>query len=371
MPRLPYVIALLCAVACSLTLAAAPLPLPATEPIPAADPGLEAALLSASNAARARFGKPPLSQDEGLARAAREHAGEMAKLGYFSHGSPVSAHATLPKRLALAGCPLVDVAENIVLLAENAGDRANAQKAVEDWLGSPHHRANLLNAHYDRVGFGTARDAQGQVFVVQDFGAQPVTLLTASAAAATRTVDELHVRVTAKHAVTALFDVTGAPRATHALPAGSSTVVLTTAAPAGPVDLQVGVPGGGNSYLVDDGGTVDPATGTYRAQPDQPRVTVTIDGVSAQRRSERGARLALAYAVPAGTKLVLFLQGSDQPAARTSPGHFELFVPDTAGVATVSVGVAQGGGNVAVVHRFHLDPSASPPRLLAGAATAP
>lgn len=376
MRRFPRVTLLLALLACGLTAcglalaASSPLPLPAMEAIPAADPGLEAALLSATNAARARFGKGALRQDEGLARAAREHASEMAQLNYFSHGSPVSAHATLQKRLALAGCPLVDVAENIVLLGESKGDRADAQKAVQDWLNSPHHRKNLLNGSYDRVGFGAARNAQGQLFIVQDFGAEPVQLLSESVARATRTVTELTVHVRSDKALTALFNVGGAPQSTHALPAGASTVTLTTAA-TGTVELVVGVPNGGNSYLIDDGGTVDIAGGSYRADPGQPRVDVTITAVDVHRRTDHGARLTLAYAAPSRASLDLFLQGSQQPSARTSPGHFALFVPDTLGVARVSVGIDQGGGNVAIVHLFHLDPSAAAPRLLAGAPPSP
>jgi len=353
---------------CAVSLAAAPpLPLPATEPIPAADPGLESALLNASNTARARFGKPALAQDEGLARAAREHAAEMAKLSYFSHGSPISAHATLGERLALAGSPLVDVAENLVLLGESAGDRADADQAVEDWLNSPHHRENLLNAHYDRVGFGAARNAQGQLFIVQDFAAEPIRLLAASVSHADRTVTELDIHIHAERALTALFNVAGAPQSTHALSAGNTTVALTTDA-GGTVDLVVGVPNGGNSYLIDDGGAVDLSTGRYRPDPGQPRMALTITGVDVHRRGDRGARLMLAYAAPASARLDLFLQGSHQPSARTSPGHFELFLPDTLGVASVSVGIDQGGGNVAIVHRFHIDPSMDTPRLLAGPA---
>ncbi len=348
----------------------AALPLPATEPIPAADPTLEAALLDATNAARARFGAKPLAQDEGLARAAREHASEMARLSYFSHGSPLSAHATLQKRLALAGSPLVDVAENLVLLGESSGNAADAQKAVRDWLNSPHHRENLLNRSYDRVGFGTARNAEGELFVVQDFGAQPVTLLDASAAHAQRSVSEVHVRVDASRALSALFTLEGSPQQTRDLPAGSSTVVLSTGA-SGSVALAVGVSTGGSSYLIDDAGTVDLARGSFREDAGQPRQQLRIAGVTVQRRSEQGARLTLAYTAPASARLALFLQGSYQPTSQTSPGHFELFLPDTLGVATVSVGVDEGGGNVSIVHRFHIDPSAALPRLLAGAGPAP
>lgn len=362
------VLALLASLTFGSSLAAStPLPLTATEPIPSADPSLEAALLDATNAARSRFGEPALTPDEGLARAARAHAAEMARLDYFSHGSPVSAHSTLEKRLALAGSPLADVAENLVLLGESAGDEADAANAVEDWLGSPHHRENLLNGHYDRVGFGAARDPQGRLFIVQDFGAEPVRLLYADVTRAERAVSELDVHVRSSRALTALFNVSGALQSTQALPAGDSTAALTTDAN-GSVQLVVGVQTGRNSYVIDDGGTVDLATGSYRAETGQPHAALTITGVDVHRRSDRGVRLTLAYAAPASSRLDLFLQGKSEPAARTSPGHFELFLPDTLGIATVSVGVDRGGGTVALVHRFHLDPSAAAPKLLAGPA---
>jgi uncharacterized protein YkwD len=349
---------------------AAPLPLPAQEPIPNADPALEAALLTATNAARARFGKPALSFDEGLARAAREHAGEMASLNYFSHGSPVSAHDTLPKRLALAGSPLVDVAENLVMLGESSGDTHDAQTAVQDWLNSPHHRANLLNGRYDRVGFGTARNAQGQLFIVQDFGAQHMQLLAATVTEAQRAVSELSVTLRLDAAASVLLDVSGSPEQTRSLPAGTTTVSLSSEA-TGTLTLVVGVATGGNHYLIDDGGSVDVATGSYRPDPGQPRSHLQITAVRVRRTDGSGVRLSLAYAAPASAGLALFLQGNYQPAARVSPDHFQLFLPASLGVATVSVGIDQGGGNVDIVHRFHIDAAATLPKLLAGPGSTP
>ncbi|MEJ2359578.1 MAG: CAP domain-containing protein [Deinococcales bacterium] len=346
---------------------AAALPLPAQEPIPAADPALEAALLAATNAARAEHGLGPLTQDEGLARAAREHAAEMAQLDYFSHGSPVAKHDTLQKRLALAGCPLVDVAENIVMLGRPGDARAAGRQAVDDWLHSPPHRKNLLNGAYDRVGFGAARDAQGELFVVQDFGSEPAQLVGFTLVHASRVVSEVHVQIHATRATQALFHLGSDAPVTRDLPAGASTVVLTTDAE-GSVPLVVGVPLGGNDFVIDDAGSVDLARGSFTPQADQPRTVLRLTGASVQQRAERGARLTLRYTPPSGTTLALFLQGSYQPAARVGPGAFALFLPDTLGVANLEVGVQGSGTAVSIVHRFHVDPGAETPSLLAGQA---
>ena len=55
---------------------------PPYEPL-SGDVGLEAELLTYTNAARAENAAGPLSFDEGLAQAARHHAAEMASLNYF------------------------------------------------------------------------------------------------------------------------------------------------------------------------------------------------------------------------------------------------------------------------------------------------
>lgn len=346
---------------------AAPLPLPARETVPAPQPALEADLLSATNAARARHGLRALRSDEGLARAAREHAAEMARLDYFSHGSPVQAHDTLQKRLALAGSPLVDVAENIVMLGEPGDAEQSARKAVDDWLGSPPHRANLLNPVYDVVGFGAARNAQGELFIVQDFGYQPIALTGVRLARASRAVTEVALTVAAPRATQALFRIAGSAPVTRSLPAGTSRVTLTTSLE-GRQQLLAGVPVGNDTFVVDAGGTIDLGTGRYLRDPTDPRRHMTIETVRVRHVTQRGVRLELAYDAPAGTSLALFVNGAYRPQARTAPGRFALFLPGELGRLTVSVGVQGKGSTVEIIHSFHLDAASPSPTLLAGAA---
>jgi len=291
----------------------------------------------------------------------------MAQLNYFSHGSPVPAHDSLQKRLALAGSPLVDVAENIVMLAR-PGDAQNAgRQAVDDWLHSPPHRKNLLDARYDRVGFGAARNDQGELFVVQDFGADPTQLLDATVAPASRTVHRVSVRIRSRVATRALFHLGDAAPETRDLPAGTSTVTLTTDA-TGTLRLYAGVPLKGNQYVVDDGGTLDLASGRYLPDPGEPRTALSVLDVGVRSQAERGAQLELRYTSPSHGSLALFLEGTFQPDARVAPGRFAVFLPDTLGPTTLSVGLGGSGAEVTILERFHLDPGAKVPRLLAGKA---
>lgn len=346
---------------------AGPLPLPASEPQAAARPALEAALLSATNAARKAHGLGALQQDEGLARAAREHAAEMARLGYFAHSSPVARHAALQDRLALAGCPYVDIAENIAMLGRHAGPEATARQTVQDWLDSPPHRRNLLDGHYDRVGFGTAVDADGRLFLVQDFAANPLRLESASAVVAARQVYDVRVTLHASRATQALLQLGSDTRLARTLPPGTTTVTLTTPA-AGTVALRVGEASQGSGYLIDDGGRVALGGSGYHADPEGPYGRLRIVSVTVRARQQRGARLTLDYASPAQGTLALFLKGAYRPEARRGAGSFELFLPSSLGPATVSVGVEGRGGTASIVQRFHLDAAAALPVLRAGAA---
>ena len=111
---------------------------------------MERALLTLTNDARIGAGLEALTTGETLAQAAREHAAEIADLGYFSHTSPLPEHATLALRVAEGGSFIRTLGENLTLV----GTADTAQASVSGWLASPGHRANLLNAHFTHVGFG-------------------------------------------------------------------------------------------------------------------------------------------------------------------------------------------------------------------------
>lgn len=105
------------------------------------------ALLRLVWGARAARGlsRPQLHSE--LARAAQQHADEMQRLRYFAHVSPTGGDAV--RRLAAQG-----VHEQRVL--ENLAAAPSADAAFAQWMNSPAHRANLLDAQVSQMGLGTA-----------------------------------------------------------------------------------------------------------------------------------------------------------------------------------------------------------------------
>ncbi|MFP4344945.1 MAG: CAP domain-containing protein [Anaerolineales bacterium] len=98
------------------------------------------------NARRVEAGCPPLSPDPLLRAAAQGHSEDMARYDFFDHtGSDGRS----------AGDRLVSVGYAYALYGENlAGGSSSPEEVVADWMGSPGHRANLLNCDFEEVGVG-------------------------------------------------------------------------------------------------------------------------------------------------------------------------------------------------------------------------
>jgi uncharacterized protein YkwD len=116
-------------------------------------------LFQAINRERAANGLPPLKWDEALASAARQHAEVMAAQRSISHGFP--GEPSLPSRATRAGA-------RFSWLSENVAAGSTAENISEQWMQSPNHRANLLDADMDTIGAGAA-ERNGVVFAVADF----------------------------------------------------------------------------------------------------------------------------------------------------------------------------------------------------------
>ena len=116
-------------------------------------------LFQAINRERAANGLPPLKWDDALANAARQHAELMAEQKSLSHG--FLGELSLPSRATRAGA-------RFSWLSENVAAGPNAENISEQWLQSPNHRANLLDADMDTIGAG-AVERNGVVFAVADF----------------------------------------------------------------------------------------------------------------------------------------------------------------------------------------------------------
>ena len=135
-------------------------------------------LLSSINLVRAEAGLPPLHPSTGLSRAAALHDVQMSQAGYFGHDSPGGApfwSRILPRYRPAPGQPW-RVGENIAWNTE----AISATKTVALWMGSPEHRANLLDPRWHDVGIavvrverapGVFRDGPATIITV-DFGAR-------------------------------------------------------------------------------------------------------------------------------------------------------------------------------------------------------
>jgi uncharacterized protein YkwD len=134
---------------------------------------LEDGLLREINSLRADRGLGSLRASPGLARAAGAHARSMARLGFFAHVSPDGS--SVRDRIArVAGLARNAVGE--VLLWRSPAP--NSSEALAMWLGSPPHRAVLLDPGLRMIGL-TALSAQSAPGV---FGGLDVTIVAADLA---------------------------------------------------------------------------------------------------------------------------------------------------------------------------------------------
>lgn len=101
----------------------------------------EAEVLDLTNEFRAEHGLDPLEADFRLAAAAESWSQEMADRDKFEH----SDTAELVEEQGYAWSAL---GENI------AAGYATPEDVVEGWIGSPGHRANLLNESFEEIGIG-------------------------------------------------------------------------------------------------------------------------------------------------------------------------------------------------------------------------
>ena len=122
----------------------------------------DAQLLGLHNAMRANAGLPPLALDATLTGTARAFAAELARRDVLTH---TSSDGSSPwDRIYAAGYPRVAVGENA------AQGQDTPAFAVQCWMESSGHRANILGWQYARVGFGYAASAKGTPYWIADFG---------------------------------------------------------------------------------------------------------------------------------------------------------------------------------------------------------
>lgn len=160
----------------------------------------DAAILEHVNRQRTLNGRPALRADPRLARAARDHAANMAAFRSHSHRLPIPGQSRLAERMDRQGVRYRVAGENIgmekvfqlagrPISVSHEGCRFTyadtrtvapphdvsslAEAAVARWMASPKHRSSILRADFRRTGSGFAIDpsgpACGDVYLAQTF----------------------------------------------------------------------------------------------------------------------------------------------------------------------------------------------------------
>ena len=136
-----------------------PAPVAAAQPqaLPAGDvPEAAATLLALVNQERAGARLAALESRDAIIAIAAGQSRAMAGRGDIWHNAGYFTTAT---RSALGARGL----------GENVAMNGSIEDAHRRLMASPGHRANILNGAYDAVGISVVRDANGALFVTQDF----------------------------------------------------------------------------------------------------------------------------------------------------------------------------------------------------------
>ena len=112
------------------------------------------------NEQRTKNGLSALKIDDQVTNVARIKAKDLVDNNYFAHESPT--YGTPFQMLKNFGISYKTAGENI------AGNSSN-QKAVEAWMNSEGHRANILNGNYNYTGIGVVNSSKYGKMYVQMF----------------------------------------------------------------------------------------------------------------------------------------------------------------------------------------------------------
>lgn len=140
------------------------------ENIPSSNPEFEQEIFRLTNLERTKRGISPLVWDEDLARAARYHAGDTYVQGYNGHftkdtitrngqdDGEMKVESYQDRISRFLRTPRKVVSENL----QARRNDASAKKLMEVWMGSPNHRANILEPRFRRLGVGYITTNAGQ-----------------------------------------------------------------------------------------------------------------------------------------------------------------------------------------------------------------
>jgi uncharacterized protein YkwD len=144
-------------------------------PQPTGLPGVAQQLLDQINAWRAQADQPPLVMATGLVASAHKHNLRMSAGCGLKH--QCSGESGLGQRISAEGINWRAVAENIAWSSEVPNTTSAILSAARGLNVSMHnetppedgHRRNMLSPSYHRIGIDVIRDADGEVWLTQDF----------------------------------------------------------------------------------------------------------------------------------------------------------------------------------------------------------
>lgn len=119
-------------------------------------------ILRLINEERKKAGRPLLTVDSTLEKAAQTKADDMVKNNYFSHTSPTYGS---PFKM------IQDFGISYKAAGENIAGNPSIEAAVESWLKSDEHKKNILSNAYNYVGIGVANSkTYGYIIVLMFIG---------------------------------------------------------------------------------------------------------------------------------------------------------------------------------------------------------
>ncbi|MGR8010847.1 CAP domain-containing protein [Streptomyces hypolithicus] len=124
--------------------------------------GLAQQVVEMVNTERAKQGCSPVTPNAKLRAAAQGHSDDMAARSFYDHSTPEGVGPG--KRIAAAGYRWSTYAENIFKSPRDA------RTAMDGWMKSPGHRANILNCAFKEIGVGINMSSNGPWWT-QNFGA--------------------------------------------------------------------------------------------------------------------------------------------------------------------------------------------------------
>jgi uncharacterized protein YkwD len=137
----------------------------ATSPTLAEATEIERRAFEQTNQVRMQNGLPPFEWDADVCRMARSHSENMSRLNFFSHVTPDGLR--IRDRARAVGILAYKVmGENI---AYNQGYEDPGAFAVERWMASEKHRANILSTEFRAMAIGMYVAPDGSVFLTQTF----------------------------------------------------------------------------------------------------------------------------------------------------------------------------------------------------------